>query len=411
MSTSFQILPTAHTLPNAPSLHLLPLALGPSNTPYASTSAPTQQYFRPRLCPPELALQTGIPQGTPLAAFRGRQLIGHDISIPPGYRGVILGTGKRPDRGGLETRTEEKPKYPLTPATSVSSFQEEEDEGLGLRRSPRKRGSTKVRGAGQVALAKPKVRQVKVEARKRFRLDSDEDSDDSERAETPKKRAKISSHAGTPVTPAKISPLPEIVVVAPTPLKEPLPPPIKVLPIHPDPEEILEVPLSTEPEEVFAAEVGIIPSPATEDDPPNFDIESLPVVTSLDRVKEQRDELVEEEEELSGGNARILKPLSSFSSFTLWAPDVPIPGFRPDELAMKGKHLALGQTSVSDEVVEKIRLEDPDTTDGYLDKGWWRVGGGGEGGDEFVRGLGEWLGLVEEVRLQPSTLFKWVYLF
>jgi len=33
-----------------------------------------------------------------------------------------------------------------------------------------------------------------------------------------------------------------------------------------------------------------------------------------------------------------------------------------------------------------------------LRKGWWRTGGAGEGGDEIVRALGEWIGLVEEVR-------------
>jgi len=77
-------------------------------------------------------------------------------------------------------------------------------------------------------------------------------------------------------------------------------------------------------------------------------------------------------------NARVLRPSSTFDSFTLWTPDGPLPGFKQDE--------------------DPEKTEDEEVEGGVkLRKGWWRTGGAGEGGDEMVRALGEWIGLVEEV--------------
>jgi hypothetical protein len=97
---------------------------------------------------------------------------------------------------------------------------------------------------------------------------------------------------------------------------------------------------------------------------------------STDTVKTENDP---PQEEIEGEytNARVLRPASTFNSFTLWTPDGPLPGFKQDETEEDSKD--------EDEAGVKLR------------KGWWRTGGAGEGGDEIVRALGEWIGLVEEV--------------
>jgi len=396
MSTYLAPVASSSKLPASPSLALLPFALGTSNNAYKSSSAPINQYFQPRPCPADV---TGIPEGTPIAAFRGRQLVGHTIQLPPGYRGLVI-TAPQP-------HTTES-KWPLTPAPSVTSADASASASSSTRRSPRKSTlanvadaiKSKVRGAGQVALSKPKTRQTKqATVKRRYQIDS-EDEDETHieiaRVETPRKRTR----SGTTATPM-------IVVQEATPLKEPLPTPKKRLGTISREERLPGVERrsrspSPAPTEVSQNSEAVIPSPATEDDPPSFPIDTKPVTTESVEIEEKpktvdatrvrqamtpapteteivKPEVDEPEISAMNTNARVLRPSSTFESFTLWTPDGPLPGFKQDETEV--------ETEIEGEAEGGVKLR----------KGWWRTGGAGEGGDEIVRALGEWIGLVEEV--------------
>jgi len=296
----------------------------------------------------------------------------------------------------------------LTPAPSVISADPSASASSSTRRSPRKSTlanvadaiKSKVRGAGQVALSKPKTRQAKqTTVKRRYQIDS-EDEDETHielaRVETPRKRTR----SGTTATPL-------IVVQEATPLKEPLPTPKKRLGTISREERLPGAGRrsrspSPAPTEVSQSPEAVIPSPATEDDPPTFPIDTKPAITEDAKVEKEDEandatrvrqamtpaptetEIVkpeEEQPEISEGNtnARVLRPSSTFESFTLWTPDGPLPGFKQDEVAEEAETEGEAEGGV------KLR------------KGWWRTGGAGEGGDEIVRALGEWIGLVEEV--------------
>lgn len=416
MSTYLAPVASSSKLPESSSLSLLPFALGSSNNAYKTSTAPISQYFQPRPCPADV---TGIPEGTPIASFRGRQLVGHTIQVPTGYRGLIINA---PEPHAVET------KWPLTPAPSVASTSADPSSSSTSRRSPRKSTlanvagaiKSKVKGAGQVALSRPKTRQAKTGTIKRKRIQIDSDDEDEERhievskavdIETPRKRTRSGTVAG-------VENLPMIVVQEATPLKEPLPTPKKRLGTasskerlpgasrrSPSPSPSIETTEGSQESE------AVIPSPATENDPPSFDIESnksAPVNTE-ESVDSEADNRVKHEQEVKSDlppsapstepvkaklepqeaieegytNARVLRPASTFDSFTLWTPDGPLPGFKQDE---------------DTEGDVKETEGDADAEGGVkLRKGWWRTGGAGEGGDEIVRALGEWIGLVEEV--------------
>ncbi|RZK29263.1 MAG: hypothetical protein EOO61_20885, partial [Hymenobacter sp.] len=87
MSTYLAPAASRQPLPVSPALSLLPFSLGSNQVPYKTSTASTSQYFQPRSCPANI---TGIPEGTPIAAFRGRQLVGHTITTPAGYRGLVI---------------------------------------------------------------------------------------------------------------------------------------------------------------------------------------------------------------------------------------------------------------------------------------------------------------------------------
>jgi hypothetical protein len=405
MSTYLAPVASSSKLPESSSLALLPFALGSSNNAYKTSTAPISQYFQPRPCPANI---TGIPQGTPIASFRGRQLVGHTIQLPPGYRGLVI---KAPEPHTVET------KWPLTPAPSVASTSTFADPSAmsTSRRSPRKSTlanvantiKSKVRGAGQVALSRPKTRQAKTGTikRKRYQLDSDEEDEErhieSSRAievETPRKRTRSGATALD-------EDVPMIVVQEATPLKEPLPTPKKRLGTasskerlpgasrrSPSPSPSIE---TTEGSQISEA---VIPSPATENDPPSFEVEDTKPPTSDTKIAAGQGEIMQDlptpapstefiktEVEPQGtieegySNARVLRPASTFDSFSLWTPDGPLPGFKQDENTEEEEVEAEAEGGV------KLR------------RGWWRTGGAGEGGDEIVRALGEWIGLVEEV--------------
>lgn len=345
-------------------------------------------------------------------------------------------------------------KWPLTPAPSVASSSSVPVEaGPSTRRSPRKSAlasvastiKAKVRGAGQIALSKPKTRQTKREPvkRKRYQFDSDEEDEDahvehwsgSANVKTPKKEASTSVPTGE-------ADLPKIVVQEATPLKEPLPTPKKRLGQRGSIEEGLPkkrsrsrspdgspTPFSSASTEVsVTVSEAVIPSPATEDDQPAFSVETpkgdspAQAVESEQQVDQSHlptsnyqntltkfevDEAIpdgvdanEQDEIPNEGiptNARLLQPSSTFESFTLWSPDGPLPGFKQDESNTQATEGEEAEGEGGEQGGVKLR------------KGWWRTGGAGEGGDEIVRALGEWIGLVDEVHFSDALVRKKAY--
>ncbi|OCF55309.1 hypothetical protein L486_07424 [Kwoniella mangroviensis CBS 10435] len=509
-------------LPSSPSLALLPFSLGPNSSPYTSDHAHLSNYFKPRPIP---SSSHGSTSTSTIASFRGRTVVGQYIDIPKGWKGVILGTGKRPDKGGLldiasssESHSDSS-NVVKTKVEDVNMVTEEEgmDMDLGLRRTTRqnpqrRRGPST--GTGQVALSKPKIRgsnNTVRQSKKRYRLDSDDDDDDENDNDkestikeerlirTPSKRSKLSY-----TTPQKTQPqgqgdvvVPDIVIQEATPLKYPLPTPKKRLngrrsSPSPDPHGNRGLPQVTESMEWVEEQIipkveevkedgdeqesqsqsqsqwqsqsiisnelkedintnedlkidekeeeeeeNLIPSPSTEDDPPTFNTDvKTDIRTETEKPnqktidKSNMDNSSNEKIDHNGGYQegeydgpmRILKPISTFDGYMLYTPDDPLIGFRSDEL----DHIqsqSQSQPQNGDEQITKsgnenetngknnpdVKIPDTDVkekdSDGSIQvrKSWWRSGGGGEGGDEFIRGLGEWLGLVEVLN-QPVYL-------
>lgn len=566
MSPTF-VLGPGSSLPPAPQLNLLPFSLGSSSRPYTTATAPINSYFRPRPAPAGIP---GIEAGTPIAAFRGRQLAGQTIAVPRGYRGVII-AADRPDvvkysaaadaihlkgtgvpvsangdlsehrKGRGRTRRDQ---WPLTPATSTASTfgpssstatlvnetgdagppaGDDDDEGLEMHRSPKRSGfarlKQRVKGAGQVALARPKrATATAVQAgAKRYRLDSDDEEEEEDTTNvvdkdergmqgrgaedqpplhessfdwvesghqevrvdgepanftvsgssaplppsTPARRGRASALSTPtrqsprlaktdPRTPAssRRSQLPHITLQEATPLKSPLPAP----PVHlrrkrnkadyvipgtaaavedtDDPREALIMspcssatsctrpiysrsPTSSSGSFSFAMqrqESTVIPSPATEDDPPPFPVLSRTSSEVVYTKVEPRDPPphlppgTDARASAAGltdvsGPIRVLRPVASFDSIMLWTTDGPLAGYKPLESpdlkseASENKDAGGEEKSSASNGVE----EGPDVI--TVRPGWWPQGGSGEGGDEVVRAMGEWLGLVEMVNL------------
>lgn len=347
-----------------------------------------------------------------------------------------------------------------------------------MRRSTRSNGferlKQRVKGAGQVALARPKRGAVKT-GKKRYRLDSD-DEDEAGGAEldsqvdiespssqitptldgdvpvlptltygTPSKRPRSSlistptrqsprlALPRTPIPPSsRKAHLPAITLQEATPLKEPLPPPPAhlrrkknkadyVIPGTPGAEVLVEQdetdPAVASPggsgvdelKEVLVEE-GMIPSPATENDPPTFPVLSAapsPETPKIEKEPFQPTRAMEQDLSSSldiSGPIRVLRPVSSFDAITLWTPDGPLAGYKPPnasgqvdaakaESAVSGTAEALASAEAS--AAAEVKEEDGPK----VREGWWAPGGSGEGGDEVVRAMGEWLGLVEMVSL------------
>ncbi|WWD01506.1 hypothetical protein V866_008450 [Kwoniella sp. B9012] len=522
-STTFILSSSSSTpLASSPSLALLPFSLGPNSSPHASTDAPLSNYFKPRPIPSSSHDSTST---STIASFRGRTVVGQYIDIPKGWKGVILGTGKRPDKGGLldvassSTSHSDSSNVVKTKVEDVDMDMDMEQEGvdsdLSLKRTTRqnpqrRRGPST--GTGQVALLKPKIRgsnNTMRQNKKRYRLDSDDDDDDDENENdneitikeerlirTPSKRSKLSH-----TTPQKAQPrgevvVPDIVIQEATPLKYPLPTPKKRLngrrsSPSPDPHGKRGLPQVTESMEwveeqiipkveevkededeqksqsqsqsqsVISNEVkeginttpslesnedlkideeaeegeeeNLIPSPSTEDDPPTFNTDiktqtetEKPTQKPIDdsNIDNSSTEKIDHnggyQEGEYDGPMRILRPISTFDGFMLYTPDDSLIGFRSEEMDQSQNQT---QSQNGDEQITKSENErgtngtnDPDVkisdTDGkekdsdgtiQVRKSWWRSGGGGEGGDEFIRGLGEWLGLVDILN-QPVYL-------
>ncbi|OXG22150.1 hypothetical protein C366_01048 [Cryptococcus neoformans Tu401-1] len=400
MSTRFIIPPSPSPLPAAPPLSLLPFSLGPQHAPYTDKHANTSHYFQPRplVADPGAAQQQQQQQQQLVqATFRGRLLVGQYLSVPPAYRGIILSTSLPPNKGGSEDHTRSFPissSAPLTPLTSASASTSTDsaveddaviDHGGGgsdVRRSQRKSVLARIKGAGQIALAQPRTRRT-APAKKRTRLDSDDEHDHespspSPSTSTPSKRVK----SGTPATtPKRTVSVPEIVIQEPTPLKRPPPPPATTE------EERQEGDGASV--EVHEVKEPFIPSPETENDPPAFNITPPPYTLVNEEEEEEHEQ--EHEQQNDDGPVRILCPTAEFQGFMLYTGDVPLMGFRAEELEKE----RVREERVREEEAGRDVPESGCGSNINLRPSWWRHGGAGEGGDEFVRGMGEWLGLVE----------------
>ncbi|WWC69577.1 uncharacterized protein I206_103520 [Kwoniella pini CBS 10737] len=477
-STSFLLQSSSSSssaLPDSPALSLLPFSLGPNSAPYTSNSAPLSSYFKPRPNP--------NGSNSVIAAFRGRSVVGQEIDIPKGWKGIILSTSKRPDKGGIEIHSDQfNLKSTPTPNPKEDQENARHDDGLQLRRTTRQSSAPggrnvngKVKGEGQIALSKPKIRTSGIvirQSKKRYRFDSDDEEEEGEQKEeenqlsrTPSKRSRLIESGGY-ITPQKSSIsyttvkndeesynynndtiiIPEIIIQEATPLKNPLPTPKKRLnerKSSPTPEskdrrsknqlpeiteslELVEKEIQFETSDPFINEESnefqisnqmnfennelineingslsketiikveeehLIPSPSTENDLPNFEFntkseENENMTSSIKNELNPLNEF-EEQEENYEGPIRLLKPISKFDKFILYTPDDPLIGFRSEEL------------SINEIEKQKDKDQSIDTKDTIqVRRSWWRSGGSGEGGDEFIRGLGEFLGLMENL--------------
>lgn len=406
-------------LTSSSTLHLLPFSLGSSSRPYRASSGSTSQYFIPRPAPPDTP---GVPANTPIAAFRGRALVGQSVEVPRGYKGVILSTSARPDHGGLEERRSTgNSRNPLTPAPSADGAPADSETG---------RRSTRTKGAGQVALSKPRTRVVakRKNERKRIRLDSDDEDDQDQVKEDDEMDSADVALKRTPSKRARSElSIPSIVVQQPTPRKtrsalKTTSTKLSIAETLVDEPNTIDQDLEMSPSEsVEESQSGenIVPSPATEDDPPSFFI--TPQSSLADLFNDQRQAIAPFEVSAEPGSApaaenedgravRLLRPKATFTEITLWTPDAPLAGFRPDELdSMGSTETEVDSKNGTKAEAENVNVKEEVQTDVpnvvvkeeeagiALHKGWWRIGGAGEGGDDFVRAMGEWLGMVEMV--------------
>lgn len=300
------------------------LHLLPFSLPASTSSSTISAYFQPREAPPSHAAQ-----GCLLASFRGRQVVGQKVAIPKGYKGVVLrATGSTSDTAS--SSVSEQPRYPLTPASSIASTGEP---------APSTGGRT--RGANQTALARPRRRAAVTRAR--IALDESEDEDEEHDVVAPRKKARVA-------TPEPVN-VPDINIVQATPAK---------------------ASADDEDEELHDNDATLAPATVTLDE--DVKIEKLAPAASA------------QEYASDGRPARVLAPVGSFESFTLWTPDAPLAGYARGVGAASGGEAEAEGKEGGEEEGEKGKA------------GWWSAtGGGGEGGDEFVRALGEWLGLCEIV--------------
>ncbi|KAL7422170.1 hypothetical protein Q5752_002815 [Cryptotrichosporon argae] len=381
---SYILVPSTSVPTPAPALHLLPFSLAP-----LPASAPIAAYFRPRASPPS----SGLPAHTSLAAFRGRQVVGHALGVPPGFQGVVL-------------------EAPAAWAGTSAAAEPAENRSSAATAAAADAPPGRTRGAGQTARARPRTRRAA--AKRTYALGSDDEAP-AQAPRLPKRASVARTQTRTP-SPAPAAGVPRINVVDATPVKRALAD--KAASIASIAETLVDEPLALESApkadgsvdavsaQLAAASEAIIPSPATENDVPAFAIDAPAAVAAglAAYAKADADAGAGAAQNTHADiDARVLRPVHTFDSFTLWVPDVPIPGF--------------GTATVGDEQSEeatRVKREDEDgageTADaadakrqaggvelGALRPGWWAAAGAGEGGDEFVRGLGEWLGLVQVI--------------
>ncbi|WVO12773.1 hypothetical protein L204_100381 [Cryptococcus depauperatus] len=442
-------------LPTAPTLSLLPFSLGSQQSPFSSKNAPISAYF----CPHSIC-QNG--RTNLVASFRGRQMVGQSVAVPPDYRGLLLSATLQPGMDAIEMRG-----AIVEPSDSTC----ENVKGESAAESIPKRGVlAKIKGAGQVALAKPRTRRAAA-VKKRVRLDSDDEEDGGENQEeqpaieTPVKKSKINIH-----TPASGSSLqlgmPEIRVQEATPLKQPVcesftheqhlhvqdsrdrhdsPPCGQIM----ETEGAVVDLDSLEEQQDAKNQLGQVvehkcddaqqidqktlvkvggkadqPCPILKIEPPQFNIPPAPFHSPAEEDHLTQDVKLDPQTfhiETEQANRkryddpiRLLTPIATFEAITLWTGDVPLVGKDSEEekndipdIVMEEK---TAMTKVQNDkhqnklVDKSTGLPTPmltptsctkETRDIQVRPSWWPLGGSGEGGDEFVRGMGEFLGLID----------------
>lgn len=353
-----------------------------------------------------------------------------------------------------------------------SSGTQDDDDDLSLKRSPRRSGITalkqRVRGAGQTALARPKRAMAKA-TKKRVRLDSDDEDDEAPLPVAPTSAITPKKRPGPPlVTPTRQSPrlartpqgvLPDITLHEATPLKSPLPPAPAHLKLKKagradfvigqsimevDTEDLPNGRSGTAGRDAIKAEAegdvqddtdtedisttasaqssfgaagstfSVIPSPATENDPPAFQIESAaPPPSAIDDKATPLEQEYRVKTLDIDGPVRVLQPTSAFAGFTLWTPDTALAGYVEPSLPTLASEAAAQSVSNGD---AKNAADEPGAADVKAEQeetgpkirpGWWANGGAGEGGDGIVRALGEFIGLVEMVSIHPTFSLHW----
>lgn len=383
MPSSFVLAPSSSTS-TAGDLHLLPFSIN-----YAGP-APVSSYFQPRPAPPG----HNYP-GSTISTFRGRALVAQRLELPRGYRGVILQADATNVSGAVAASSHSGDASgvgegrgrgaPLTPAPSV--------EGEGR--------VTRARGAGQVALSRPRTRTARTTRARKARIELSDEEEEEDVVKPMAKRAKIEQ------------PPPSVVVTAEEPTDEakegseerrerlstPDVPAIVVVSATPGPsQQAKEEPASP----ASTARLDDAPPTPTDSLPSESELKP-PVPTSAEppsepEVQRARVELEEGEEP---SDVRVLHPTKRFEHILLWTPDAPMPGFNAGELDEREEV----KEEVEGEVRGEVKGEDvgEQSALGRLRRSWWRQGGAGEGGDEFVRGLGEWIGLSEIVSTFINT--------
>lgn len=190
--------PSSSSTPNLPtsSINLLPFHLDHDGP------APISTFFMPRIVPNQTLVPTlssdgasapvasitdsSLPSGIKIAAFRGRRVQAHEVTIPSGYVGLILTAPPIPSSADIDvpTRPNEVVKKVIDREIGDVS---EQGSSSGLRRSPRKRNAAVLEDKKGVDLAKLRGVRRKLEedarptrTKKRFSLDSDEDETDKD---------------------------------------------------------------------------------------------------------------------------------------------------------------------------------------------------------------------------------------
>ena len=348
------ILSPASDIPESADLNLLPFALTP--TP---SKARIATFFRPRKAPPG----HNVPEGTPIATFRGRQVVGQLMRVPRGYKGVILRAIGAPATAAAPASSA---KYPLTPAPSLSNSttpiatdtttaSAAATAAAAASASSTSGPRTRARGAGQVALARPQRTRGRVK-RIKMEVESDEE-DDGDVVKPIVREDKVTVAVETTVE------------------------------TNPD---MMEVAVDVEVEvEDKARELEH--TDTTHDTPTEGVNEANSnEANSNSNSNEDTAATATAEYDADGLPTRRLVPVSTFGSFVLWTPDTALAGFDPKE----------GDADTGEETGTKAQgsgAQHEENSASRLQDAWWRRGGGGEGGDEFVRALGEWVGLNEVV--------------
>lgn len=166
MSTPTVLAAPTEALPVGPTPSLLPFHLAHSGP------APISTYFITRLAPSDPHALT--QEDLLLSTFRGRGIVGQTLVVPTGYQGIVLEVPPPPPKRAASSSTEFEDSYegmediqdvPSQPpvAAVVAS---------GVRRSPRKRSQ-----ASTSTLPPPKKARV---AARKFALDDSDSEDDEE---------------------------------------------------------------------------------------------------------------------------------------------------------------------------------------------------------------------------------------